>query len=197
MAHRKLKPEKRGFATAAATAAGPERWVQSRDHLCRDRRLHAVGAGFFFANGEGPEAEGEDDEAGNIPPKVLSEAVIEDAEPGEHLAEQPTTEAFRDAELRAAPLRKAAVVEAHVYHLHERVQPREHSDAAKLDDEVRSARGRRAQGVEDPHDETEEKRQPEQHGAHVRESLGSEPIVPVRHLARGIQTGNGWDHEFP
>src|SRR3954469_3670436 len=147
MAHRKLKPEKRGFATATAAAAGAGRLSQSRGHLCRDRRLHAAGAAFFFPNGEGPEAEGEDDKAGNVPPKVLGESVIQDAEPGEHLAEQPTAEAFRDAQLRAAALGKAAVVEAHVHHLHERIQPRQYSDAAKLDDEVGRAHSRRAERV--------------------------------------------------
>src|SRR3954469_1858566 len=135
MAHRKLKPEWRGFATATAAAAGAAARASPRAP-CAERRLYPVGAAFLFPHGEGPEADGEDDEAGNVPPKVLGEAVIQDAEPGEHLAEQPTAEAFRDAQLRAPALRKAAVVEAHVHHLHERVQPGEHSDAAKLEDEV-------------------------------------------------------------
>jgi hypothetical protein len=29
----------------------------------------------------------------------------------------------------------------------------------------------------------------------MREALGSEPVVPVRNLARGAETGDRWDHE--
>ena len=61
--------------------------------------LHVVSASFH--HGEDPKARQKDDEPGDIPPQVLGESVIDDSEPGEHLAEKPAAEAVGDAHLGA------------------------------------------------------------------------------------------------
>src|SRR5262249_2453426 len=87
------------------------------------------------ANGEREEAHAEDHEPGHVPAQILGEAVVDDSEPREHLAEQPSVQTVGNARGRATTLRPAAVVEAHVDHLDERVDPRQDAHAAQLSHE--------------------------------------------------------------
>src|SRR5512132_4427101 len=73
----------------------------------------------------------EDDEGGeqqreprHVPARVLRHTVVDDAEAGEHLTEQPPDDALRDSRREPPLLGDGTVPEAHVGDLHERVQPR-------------------------------------------------------------------------
>lgn len=176
----KLKLKEAGFATA----------LSERDDLGSAAR-----GVLLLANRKCPEAQGKNDEPGNEPPEVFGKPIIEYSEPRDHLSEEPTVEALGNPELGAAPLREPAVIEAHIHHLDERIQPGEDAHTTKLEDKVRCANGGGTKGVKYPNDEPEKEGHPKQHRAHMREALGSEPVVPVRNLARGAETGDRWDHE--
>ena len=114
----------------------------ARCERARGARIgHARATRLRFRIGNARKLRAEDDEPRDVPAQVLREPVVEDAEPGQHLAEQPAVQAVRNSHRRAPALRPAAVVEAQVDHLHERVQPRQHADAAQLLHERSAARG--------------------------------------------------------
>src|SRR5450432_3055121 len=71
-------------------------------------------------------------ETGDEPAHVLREGVVDDPEPGEHLAEQPRNEILRNSHGRATLPRDGAPPEAHVEKLHERIQPGHDPDDAQL-----------------------------------------------------------------
>src|SRR5207248_7124948 len=108
------------------------------------------------ADGEGDEAEAENHQPGDVPAQIFGQPVIHDPEPGQHLAEQPTVEAVGNARGCAPTPRPAAVIEAHVHHLDEGVDPREHAYAAQLPDEQRLDGARVSQRVEDVDGQPEE-----------------------------------------
>src|SRR3569833_862864 len=121
------------------------------------------------------EAQGENHQTGNVPTQVFGEPIVQNSEPGEHLAEQPAVQAVRNARRGTAPARPAAVVEAQVDHLDQRVDPRQHADAAQLRDEDRICVPRRTDRVKDVHDQPEEQRTREEYRADTRQSRGREP----------------------
>src|SRR6185503_20109256 len=156
-------------------------------------RLAVVAVG-WVGDREGPEAGKKDHQTDDVPAEILRKTVVHDAEPGEHLSEQPAAQAIGNAHLRAAPASEAAVIETHIDHLDERVDPGEHADAAKLEEETGLAYGGRTEAVEHPHDEADEERKTEQHGAHLLQSFGGEPGVAIGGLVARTETGHRWNH---
>src|SRR3954469_25622140 len=132
------------------------------------------------ADGEGHEAHGQKDHTGHIPPDVLSEAVIEDAEPGEHLTEEPADDALRHTRSQAAP-GESRMVEPQVDHLDECVNPGEDANAPELVDEDQVTGRARAERVEDPDSQAEEERYPEEDGANAWLPLRGEPVITAGH----------------
>src|SRR5215510_13980756 len=144
---------------------------------------------------KGQEAQSENDEARDVPPQVLRQTVVQDAEPGEHLPEQPAVEAVRDACGRPSALRPAAVVETEIDHLDQCVNPGEDPDTPQLGNEDRLHHARFAEGVEHIDNEPEEKRQRQEDGAYTRQAFGRQPTAPIVDCFRGgSETRNWWYH---
>src|SRR5438552_286576 len=95
------------------------------------------------SNRKHQKADAQNDETGDVPPDVLGESVIQNAEPREHLPEQPPVKDIGESARLSPAAGPAAVVKPHINHLYERIDPRQHTDAAQLGDEqwLRAVRG--------------------------------------------------------
>ena len=96
---------------------------------------------------------------------------------------------------RATALGPTAVVETEVDELNERVDPRQHADAAKLSDQQRLREVRRSQRVKDVHGESQQETQREKNGPDARQPLRREPTLLRDYVGCGTETRDWWNHD--